>query len=168
MSLEDKIDALKASIDDLNATLKGQRSSANAESGRERSRDRDDKGKDDKKDEGRTESSGRRGRPAKDDKKDDKKGSDKLTLDDVRKAYGDYLGTEDEKGYDDRREFIEAVLNELGVDILRDIKDEDFGAAMHWLKAKKKNPDRTVDFSDRGEDDGGDSRDSRSSRRGLV
>jgi len=151
MSLEEKLDALKASIDDLNATLKGQRSSGGEPSeSRSRSRDRDSE----KEDKG--ESRGR-GRPRADDKKDkdDKKDTkaDKLSIDDVRKAYGDFLGSEDEKGYDDRREFIEAVLNELGIDMLKEIKSDDYGAAMHWLKTKKKNPDRNVDFSDRGDDD---------------
>ena len=151
MSLEERMASLEAAIKELTAVVGGKKNSGDA------------------KDAEPPKEEGRRRRSSKDD--DDKGDSKKdkgATVDDLRKAYGDWLGSEDDKGFDDRREFLEAVLDELGIDSLKNIKDGDIDAALYWLKVFKKNPGDKVDFNDRGDGDGGEGRGRRSSRRDMV
>lgn len=162
MSIEKLLEELIDAVKDNTAAVKAAGGSAPAKDARDddrRSSRDSDKGKDDDKGEGRG-----RGRPSgsKNKDKDDDKGSKKdskksATIDDLRKEYGDWLGSEDDKGHDERREFVEAVLNELGVDMMKQVKDDDIDAALYWLDQKKKYPKDNVDFSDRG-DGGGDRR----------
>lgn len=165
MSLEERMASLEAAIKELTAVVGGKKNSGDAkdaeppkEEGRRRrsSKDDDDKGET------------RSRRSSKDDDKGDSKKDKGATVDDLRKAYGDWLGSEDDKGFDDRREFLEAVLDELGIDSLKNIKDGDIDAALYWLKVFKKNPGDKVDFNDRGDGDGGEGRGRRSSRRDMV
>lgn len=80
----------------------------------------------------------RRSRATKEDKEDkkEKPKSSKMSLDDVRAAYADYLGPKEGKDYDDNAEFVGAVLDEVGADTLRGIKEDDFAKVMHWLELK--------------------------------
>ncbi len=159
MSLEERMASLEAAIKELTAVVGGKANSGEKSEGRSRSSEKD---AEPPKEDGRR----RRSSESKDDKKDDKK-SDKVTIDELRKAYGEWLGDDDSKGFDDRREFLEAVLDELGVDMIKDTKDADIPAVMHWLKLYKKNPGEKVNFDDRGDgDDKGGSR--RSSARDRV
>lgn len=153
MSLEERMASLEAAIKELTAVVGGKKNSGEAkdadppkEEGRRRRSSKDD-------DEPK-ETRGRRSSKDDDDKKDAKKDKG-VTVDDLRKSYGEWLGGEDDKGYDDRREFLEAVLDELSLDSLKNIKDADIDAAMHWLKLYKKNPGEKVDFNDRGDGESG-------------
>lgn len=145
MSLEERMASLEAAIKELTAVVSGKANSGGGAA----------------KDEAPKEDGRRRRREKDDDKKDDKKADDKKApnVGDLRKLYGDWLGGEDDKGFDDRREFLEAVLDELGIDMLKNIKEADVPAAAYWLKQYKAADGGKVDFDDRG--DGGSRRSAR-------
>ena len=82
-------------------------------------------------------------RSSKDD--DERPSKGKMTIDDVRKAYAEYLGPKDGKNYDAHADFVDAVLNEVGADTVRDIKPADFPKVMHWLELKK-DGQKKIDF----------------------
>lgn len=81
---------------------------------------------------------GRRERGAADDKKAEK--PKKLTIDDVRAAGANFLDVtsfpkaKQEKEEDDRRGFLEAMLEELALDKLTEAKADDFEQIIDWLK----------------------------------
>lgn len=179
MSLEKKLGVLKDAIDDVMAELKedggGSRRRSREDDdeeapARRRSRDEEDEeaparrrsrgGDDDE-----APSKRRAGRPSEKDKK--KKGEDKpdkLTLETVRQAYGEFLGKDTDGDYDARFEFIEAVLQELGIDMIKDMDKADFPKAMYWLDRKAAG--KKVNFDDDGSDQEEDRGSSR--RRSVV
>lgn len=165
MSLEERMKSLEEAIRENTAAVLGKAS---------KSKDKEDAGDEkparrSRKDEDAEEEKPRSRRSSKDKDEDDekprsrrskdeddekpaKKGG-KLSIDDVRKAYADYLGPKDGKNYDDHADFVEAVLNEVGADTLREIKDSDFAKVMHWLELKKDGK-KKIDFdNDLPEDD---------------
>jgi hypothetical protein len=128
MSLEKAMDDLRASIDALNKTLgnmKGESSggSGEAEPRKPRGRPRNP-----------PEGEGNR---AEGSRAETSKGDDKAASPDkIRKAFGEYLGVDDDDEYQKRREFVEAILNELGVDKISEAKDDDMRKAYAWLQDK--------------------------------
>lgn len=121
MSLEKAMDDLRASIDSLNKTLgnmKGESSGGGeSETGR-KARGRP-----------RNPPEGEGGRA-------ETKSDDKASPDKIRKAFGEYLGVDDDDEYQKRREFVEAILNELGVDKISNATDDDMRKAYAWLQQK--------------------------------
>lgn len=55
---------------------------------------------------------------------------------DVRAAFATFLETDDAKEEDERREFIESILDELGVDKTSEIKEDDFERVLKWVADK--------------------------------
>jgi hypothetical protein len=169
--LEERLKSLEEAVRELTAAMHGgkaDKADAAPKSRRSKADDADDEPKSRRGKDADDEPKSRRGKDADDEpksrrsksddaddepksrrsKSDDAKGSSDITLDDVRKAYADFLGPDDGKNYDDNADFVEAVLNELGADKISKIEEEDFAKAMHWLKLKKKNPKAKVDFDD--------------------
>lgn len=147
MSLEKQMADLQSAIEDLTAAVKGSAKSGASEDARPARRSRDEEAPRrarEEKGDGESDKPGR-GRPA--GKKDEE-----LTIDSVRGAFAKYLGPKDGKDYEDNAEFVGAMLDELGVDSIREMEEKDWKASMHWLKLKKKGS--KVDFADRGEDEG--------------
>jgi hypothetical protein len=155
--LEDRMKSLEEAIRENTAALLGKatKSKDKDDAGEEKPARRSRKDEDDADEKPRSrrsskdkdeeeEKPARRSRKDEDDEKPVKKGG-KLSIDDVRKAYADYLGPKDGKNYDANADFVEAVLNEVGADTLREIKEDDFAKAMHWLSLKK-DGQKKIDF----------------------
>jgi len=68
-------------------------------------------------------------------KKDEK--PKKPTLDDIKAAFADLLATDDKDEEDDRRDFIESILDELAVAKTNQIKEADFADVLEWVALKK-------------------------------
>lgn len=154
MSLEKAIEDLTAALDDNTKATKALIESGGAAPSRSsRSSNKDD-------DKGEAETRGR-GRPRGSTK--DKDGGGKApTTQSIKKAFGEYLGIEDQDEYDKRREFVESIINELGVDKISDASDEDMQRAHKWLQLKLDG--KRVSF----DDDSGGGGGSRGRDRSLV
>lgn len=79
------------------------------------------------------------------------------TTTEIRKAFGEYLAVKEDDEYNVRREFVEAILSELGAEKISDASDKDMARAYVWLQQHKAG-DR-VNFDDNGEGDRGRDRD---------
>jgi hypothetical protein len=155
MSIEERLKSLEEAVRENTAALLGK--SADKKPRAEKDEDADEKPRSRRssKDEDADEKPRSR-RSSKDedaDEKPAKKG--KLTSDDVRKAYADYLGPKDGKKYDENAEFVEAVLDEIGAGTLREIQEDDFAKVMHWLELKKDGK-KKIDFDNDLPDEDGD------------
>lgn len=143
MSLEKAMADLQAAIEANTAALKGAKPAAAA------------KGDDDEKPARRSRAS-KDDAPADDEKparrKKEEPAEAEIDIETVRGVVAKFLGPKDEEDYDKNSEFIESVLDEVGADTVKDIKSKDFKAVVYWVNKKRKNPDRKVDFDDRGED----------------
>lgn len=93
-----------------------------------RSRDKDEE-------EPKTERASRRGEGKAADKKADK--PKKITIGDIKAAFADLLDTDDKKLEEDRRDFVESVLDELGVNKTSEIDEKDFEDVLAWVADKK-------------------------------
>src|SRR5262249_20476392 len=72
--------------------------------------------------------------------------------DDIKAAFGDFLKPDDADLRGKRKDFVIALLNELGADRATEIKPEDRQKALDWLEDDKAG--RKVNFSvDQGEED---------------
>lgn len=75
------------------------------------------------------------------------------TQDEMLAVFAAYMdpGEDDEWTEDEAVDFVQAILNELGAEKVREIKAEDRQKAMDWVERKKTGED--VDFDDDGEEE---------------
>lgn len=59
----------------------------------------------------------------------------KYKLDDVRAKFAAFIETDDEKEEEDRRDFLDAILDHLDVDKTSEIEQADFARVIGWVEA---------------------------------
>lgn len=107
-------------------------------------------------------------RPA---KKSDKKGKTskpkpqkKVTGEELDNIYGELLSVKDKKLYKENEQFVQAVVDELGVDSVSEIEKKDFVRAHYWAQQKLAGVD-TIDFDEEIESDDDEDEDERPAKK---